>query len=229
MPPLSLEEAYVAYRPVLFRALASLARRGYVVPIDDTLDVIHDFFVEAWDGLSQRFDPEKGTFEAYLYVAFVQFARPRIARVARLSRSLQHVDALSEASAEEPAPLDEGDQRRVRAAMARLRDEPREALTRFFSADRASEREVARAMGVSRHQLRNWLVEGLGELSVSLKVDRSPDDDWRVAEALWRDGLSEEEAARALHRTPAQVRAAHRRNTAALTAALAAAGGRARS
>ena len=45
--------AYEKYKPLLFSALAHLARQGYVAPASDGLDLVHDFFLEAWAGLER--------------------------------------------------------------------------------------------------------------------------------------------------------------------------------
>src|SRR4051812_39949290 len=84
----SLDIDYARYRRLLTAALARLARNGYAVPPDEGLDLIHDFFVEAWEGLIHRFDADKASFETYIYGAFIRFARPRIVRLNRLRSGL---------------------------------------------------------------------------------------------------------------------------------------------
>src|ERR1035441_4839596 len=78
------EVAYTALRPAMFRALGRLARQGFVISPTDFQDMIHDFFLEVWPGLTERFDPAVSSFEAYAYGAFLQFVRPRVIRLHRL-------------------------------------------------------------------------------------------------------------------------------------------------
>ena len=47
-PSPSWEEAYRLHRSLLFGALSKLAWSGFAVPPDEGLDLIHDFFIEAW-------------------------------------------------------------------------------------------------------------------------------------------------------------------------------------
>ena len=74
----TFEQAYSQLMPLFFGALGRLARQGFVVSPADGMDLIHDFFAEAWGGLVAHYDPNKGSFEGYAYVGFVQFSRPRI-------------------------------------------------------------------------------------------------------------------------------------------------------
>src|SRR5688572_4101425 len=69
---------FLDYQRLLWRMLGVLARRGYVVPPGDARDLIHDFYLDAWPGLTQRFDPTLGTFATYVAAAFYRFARRRI-------------------------------------------------------------------------------------------------------------------------------------------------------
>ncbi len=98
-PPVSLRDgsnhslsdagpAYEKYKPLLFSALAHLARQGYVAPASDGLDLVHDFFLEAWTGLNKRYDPSKASFGTYVFGAFIRFARPRIVKGIRWQQNL---------------------------------------------------------------------------------------------------------------------------------------------
>src|SRR5882724_6541181 len=87
-----LGQAYGHLTPIFFGALGRLARQGFVVSPADSMDLIHDFFVDAWPALNDHFDPNKGSFDGYAYGAFVRFARPRIIRLQRWQHSLVGVD-----------------------------------------------------------------------------------------------------------------------------------------
>ncbi len=105
VPSRDFERAYIQFRPVLLRALAGLARRGLAVPVADGLDLIHDFFVNEWVSINANFDPEKGVFDAYIYGAFIRFARPRILKLRRWQNSL--VDPESLGSIHSPANVED--------------------------------------------------------------------------------------------------------------------------
>src|SRR4051794_27876736 len=80
----SVAASYRTLQPLFYGALARLAAQGFAVPPADALDLIHDFFLEAWPGITARYDPAQGRKEPYVYRAFIRFARPRIIRLQRL-------------------------------------------------------------------------------------------------------------------------------------------------
>ena len=98
-------EDYEKYRPLLFSALARLAQQGYLAPPSEGLDLIHDFFIEAWSGLKQRFEPSKGNFSTYMFAAFARFARPRIVRSMRWRQNLYAPGELTELAENRPQGL----------------------------------------------------------------------------------------------------------------------------
>src|SRR6266436_1845601 len=218
---ISLEQAYDRLRPLFFGALASLARQGFVVAPADSMDLIHDFFADAWQGLEDRFNPDKGSFEGYAYRAFVQFARPRIVRLRRWQNCLIETEDLDTLPAQPSGERENIDQERVREALAKLPAGEQQILRRYVYSDYASERRLARQLGVSRYRLREILIDALGRLAVSF--DRpSPiaPEDWEVARALWRDRRTVQEAAAVLQLTSQQVRSAYERNVTFLSEAL---------
>lgn len=224
---LDVGTAYEELRPHLLGALARLARQGFSVPPWDGLDLIHDFFLEAWDGINARYDPSKGTFEAYVYAAFVHFVRPRIIKLRRLQSSLVEPEQLDllhggeEEGEEELYVLPEDSKHVVREAVSRLRPREREILSRYLYANPRAERMLARKFSLSRYGLRQTLVDALGRVTVRLdKPGRMPDRDWKVATALWRDQRTIDETAAYLGLTPHQVREANSRNVRLLTEAL---------
>lgn len=221
----SLEVAYVSLRPLLFGALGKLARQGFVVAPSDSMDLIHDFFAESWEGIVSRYDSEKGRFEAYVYVAFLYFARPRIIRLQRLNcQPLGPSDFRESGGSNVGTEADfelSPDVATLRAAISHLPELEREVLSAYIHAADHSERELAREFSTTRHKLREILVGALGRIVVLLdKPERMPERDWQVALALWRDERTVPEAASYLGLTEHQVRAAHARNNKLLAEAL---------
>jgi len=210
----TFEQAYSQLMPLFFGALGRLARQGFVVSPADGMDLIHDFFAEAWGGLVAHYDPNKGSFEGYAYVGFVQFSRPRIVRLQRWQLSLvdsDEFDAFATSGSEVISDLDEA---KVRDAIAALPPNEQEILQRYLYSDSTSKRLVAREFQLTRYRLREILVDALGRVAVSL--DQPPGvslQDWDVACALWRDRRTFEETAAVLSLTAEQVRRANKRNS----------------
>jgi RNA polymerase sigma factor (sigma-70 family) len=223
---LDMEVAYKELRPLFLDALAKLARQGFVVSPWDGLDLIHDFFIEAWDGINSRYDPSKGSFSAYVYGAFVHFTRPRIVRLQRLQSSLVEPEQLDLLHVRE----DEGDEQYVppedskqivREAISHLPPREREILSRYLYSRPHAERMLAKNFSLSRYGLRQALVDALGRVVVRLdKPERMAERDWKVALALWRDKRTVEQAAAYLGLTTHQVREANSRNVHLLADAL---------
>jgi RNA polymerase sigma factor (sigma-70 family) len=209
----SLELAYPRLRTLFFAALAKLARNGFVVSPDDGMDLIHDFFAEAWPGLEKHFDPGKGNFESYAYGAFVQFARPRIVRLKRWQNSLIGAERLESLAGDAGVETESADQERMRQALAKLPDGEQNILRRYIYSEYSSERVFAKQLGISRYRLRAILIEALGGLAVSFdRPSEIAPQDWNVAQALWRDCRTIQEASAVLEMTPQQVRSANSRN-----------------
>jgi RNA polymerase sigma factor (sigma-70 family) len=209
----SLELAYPRLRTLFFAALAKLARSGFVVSPDDGMDLIHDFFAEAWPGLENHFDPDKGNFESYAYGAFVQFARPRIVRLKRWQNSLIGAERLEAFAGDAGVEVEGADQERVRQALAKLPEGEQKILRRYVYSEYSSERVFAKELGISRYRLRAILIEALGRLAVSFdRPSEIAPQDWDVAQALWRDRRTIQEASAVLEMTPQQVRSAYSRN-----------------
>jgi RNA polymerase sigma factor (sigma-70 family) len=209
----SLELAYPRLRALFFAALGKLARNGFVVSPDDGMDLIHDFFAEAWAGLEKHFDSSKGSFESYAYGAFVRFARPRIVRLKRWQNSLIGAEELESFPSDAGVEMEGADQDRVRQALAKLPEGEREILRRYVYSEYSSERVFAKELGISRYRLRGILIDALGRLAVSFdRPSEIAEQDWKVAGALWRDCRTIQEASAVLEMTPQQVRSAYSRN-----------------
>ena len=172
-----LEEAYKRYRPVLLSVLGKLGRVGYVVPLTDGLELVHDFFLEAWPGLQERYNPSQGSFSTYMLGAFVRFARPRIIRTMRWRSTLQPVDEivrrLGTAALLRPPSEEAHDLAIVRKALQGLPSFDRRVLEARIGSG-LSERETARRFGMSRYRLRKASIEALGRLAVAIDEKGSP-------------------------------------------------------
>ncbi|SOE87726.1 RNA polymerase sigma factor, sigma-70 family [Burkholderia sp. YR290] len=215
--PVSLEIGYREYRGLLFAALGRLAADGFVVTPADADDLVHDFFVDAWSGLERRYQPARATFRTYVYAAFVRFARPRIVRLHRLNGTLRDPAEIanlpetfwnSTQAAEAP-----GDLARIRDAIADLPATLQEALKYWLATDAASERDVARVLGISRYALRRRLIDALGRVALAIDGLSGYDPvDREVADAVWRGGFTLTETAGRLGLTSQEVRNACLRN-----------------
>ena len=219
-----METAYRTHRGLLFSALGRLAREGYVAPPAESIDLIHDFFVEAWDGLASRYDPGRAKIPTYLYAAFVRFARPRIARVQRQRATLVDPHELADSLVEDDGSSDLGravDLARMRDVLAALPQGSRLALDAWLNAERTSERDVARSLGLTRYRARQLLIEVLGRVMTTLgPLSSWPEPDRRVARLMWQDQLGFAETAARCGLTPQAVKNAYRRNQARMQAAL---------
>jgi DNA-directed RNA polymerase specialized sigma24 family protein len=205
------EEAYRRLRPACLRLLGALARQGYPLNPADGIDLIHDFFVEAWPGLGERFRPEKGDFDRYWRGAFIRFARRRILKALHWQRSLTPVEELeihllSPVDREDPSDL-----AAVRSALDALPSKDRQLLELLVDPT-VSMRSAARRIGLSRHRLRIEAGEALGRLSMKLGTAPIGRDEWSVANELWSHGRDLRAAAARLGLTYEDARA--RRNLA---------------
>jgi hypothetical protein len=208
-----LDQAYAHLTPIFFGALGRLARQGFVVSPADSMDLIHDFFVDAWASVSEHFDPNKGSFDGYAYGAFVRFARPRIIRLQRWQHSLVGPEQLDTYMNTASAIVSDPDDEKVRQAISLVPQAEQEILRGYVYNDSASERSLAREFHLTRYRLREILVNALGRVAVSLDRPAAIARlDWDVARSLWRDCRTIQETATYLSLTPEQVRRANTRN-----------------
>lgn len=208
--------SYLRFRRLLFGALVHLAQQGFALSPTEGLDLIHDFFAEAWDGIVSHYDSTKGKFETYVYGAFVHFARPRIVRFHRWQSCLLDTAELArtiEEQSEAEVPVESWhDVSAVRQALSQLPSIEREILHSYLIADSPSERKIAQEFSISRYRLRETLAQALGHVA-ALLGERGciPESEWKVAVALWREGRTVQEAAAYLGQTVQEIRAARAR------------------
>lgn len=168
--------------------------------------------------ITVNYDPNRGRFESYVYAAFVQFARPRIARSQRIQRDLVDPAELREmvridqasGEAELTSGLDQGVLRRV---LQELPAEEREILLAYFGSTDLSERRLARDLRIGQYKLREQPLTALGKVTLQLNEQAKFSElDWKIARSLWLDQRSVVETAGYLGITEAQVRNGHHRN-----------------
>ena len=220
----SVAAEYVKYRPLLLRAISILARNGFAIGPADALDIVHDFFLEQWNRIAEHFDPEKGSFEGYLYRAFIQFARPRIVRIRRFQSEL--VDPAEISRVADSKHLSEDPATHLlwetwRDALLELNLDDRQLIQKYLGECLGSERQLARQLGLSRYVVRERLIRALGESLSRLRgFSFNAGIDTKVAESLWQESRTFSEAAAVLGMTVEQVRRANARNVGVITNAL---------
>lgn len=188
----NMEAAYSDLRPVFFGAFGKLAQQGFKAAPTDTLDLIHDFFAEAWPGVTRNYDPQKGPFEKYVYVSFIHFVRPRIIDTIHLRNSVieydQIIDSTKEGISVEPDFEFRIDLQRLQTAMDHLSPFEHDLLKQYLSFDAPSERALSREFELSRYKLRSALISALGNMIVWLdRPNLLSALDWKVALSVWRD------------------------------------------
>ncbi len=217
--------AYSHYRRRLFGALAILARQGFAVQLTDGLDLIQEFFTEAWAGIEARYDPKRGPFDRYVFAAFVRFARPRILRLKRWQSCLvdaaRLADLVSVNPVEQPMEGTGPTPEFIREVLLTLAPRDRDVLYSYLHAGARSERKLASEFAVTRYRIREILAEALGQIVVCLgeRGVVSPSD-WQVALALWRDGRTVRQTVGYLHRSADEIRESRSRIIALLAGRL---------
>lgn len=182
------------------------------------LDFVHDFFVEAWPGIAERYDPSRGLLTAYAAGAFARFARPRLVREARQRALLSGDVALSASTDPDVAVRVDSD--RVRAAMHDLTPPDQAILFERFRSPGVSERALARQAGMTRYKFRERVSIALARLAVALgERGVLSASDFAVARLLFAEEHSVAATAAELSLTEPQVRAARRRIIGTLAAA----------
>lgn len=208
--------SFESYRRQFWPVIGALARRGFAVRPDEAQDLIQDFYVDEWERLDHRYDPDRGPFERYLFAAFYQFARRRIARDYSHKKRMLELSTIGNVSDEAPSLDEELDTEtraeRMRKSLARLPSAQRKALAAYLAHGAANERDVAREMGITRYRLRESLTDALGRLASELDSLRPAGDlEHKVAVALWRDGMDARETAALLGLRVPEVQAIRKR------------------
>jgi len=183
---------------------------------DEGLELIHDFFVDAWDGIQLRYDDSKSAFTTYLFAAFVKFARPKIV-ASRKWRDMLLPPMEIEKALESAATLSSPDWDKtldlqaVRRAFNRLTPEYQLILRCRLESER-SERQAARDLRLSRYHLRLACGKALAKLCIEMnEPGMMPSHDWALAKCLWSDERSISEVAETFGMGVAEVRSSRQR------------------
>ena len=171
-------EDFAQYERLLWHVLGSLSRRGYFVPPDEARDVLHDFYVEAWRGLEQRFDPDYGTFSAYVAGSFYRFARRRLVEMNQWRNMLDDLSDLEESPSPTLGPADIHEEREaielVQRAVASLPRFDRQLLQAYVAADEPSERVLAATHSLTRYEVRRRLASAMAKITQIVRASSSP-------------------------------------------------------
>jgi RNA polymerase sigma factor (sigma-70 family) len=192
--------SFLDHETTLWRTIAHLVRRGYFIPPDQARDVIHDFYLDAWQGVLERYDSTKGGFDTYLVSAFYRFAQRKSMEMAAWRNKLVDVELALEQASTEPTPpeqLERKDEaRKIRLAFDGLPGDERQVLYEFIGDGRHSERAIAQKHGTTRYAVRRTLAAGIANLSRELsKVGIDPLHA-QISQGAWRDGRRSTDIAR---------------------------------
>jgi len=190
---------------LLWSVLARLARRGYVTSPDEGRELMRSFYVEAWPKVLRDFDKRKASLQTYLARAFYLFSRRRIVQETNWRHRLADMTNVLDTSPEPKAAAERHEEiESVRKALESLPDKERSVLVDFLSGY-TRERDLAQKHGMTRHRLRETLVEALGRIATRLGALTSIED--QVARKLWYEGRTVRDTGRLLKLTTAEVQA----------------------
>lgn len=189
-------DGYVSYRPLLYKALGRLAKQGYSLEPSEAPELIHDFLSEAWQGLTNRFDPELASFSTYLYGAFIQYARRRIVKTLKWRDSLISLEELALVIGSDSNDLElRNDLKLTKQVLSRLPNETIKILE-ILTSEGYRERSAASSFGLSRYHFRRIAIDALAQFAIELDMSEFvPQKDWPIAYALWGEGRNIEDAA----------------------------------
>jgi RNA polymerase sigma factor (sigma-70 family) len=158
---------------VLWRVLVSLSKAGFFVPLEDARDLFHDFYVEAWQGLTARHNPAVANFTTYVAGAFHRFARRRAIQLDQSRRRLIQLEEAGELKSPElePSVLLERKQLvgSLQDALASLTGLERTLLVEHFGEERKSERDLAARHSLTRHSVRATLASALEKVTEQVR------------------------------------------------------------
>ncbi len=212
------------YDRVLWEVLAALSRSGYAVPPSDARDLMHDFYLDAWAGIKERFDPKLGLFAGYVASAFYRFARRRILKMEGIAQRTVDFDAaVAEiSSGSTPPEILESRERHqaVSAALHALTPLEQRVLEDYLSGDDSSERQLAQRHRLTRYGVREVLADSVGKVAMTLgkKLSSATKAQQNIVELLWKYGQSARDVATYLDIPVAEVQAARHQVVSALLA-----------
>jgi RNA polymerase sigma factor (sigma-70 family) len=205
-------QQFGAHEDVLWKVFAALARSGYAVPPSDARDLLHDFYLDAWQGLNERFDPKLGSFAGYIAAAFFRFARRRILKMESIARRTVDFDAaVAElTSGTTPPEILESDERHqaVNVALKALTPLEQAVLEDYLSVSGQSERQLAQRHRLTRYGVREVLADSVGKVATHLgRIGSASKTEENIVELMWKYGQSAREVAAYLDIPVAEVQA----------------------
>jgi DNA-directed RNA polymerase specialized sigma24 family protein len=202
------------HQRLFWHVLSSLASAGFVVPPTDAMDLMHDFYVEAWPQVRAGFDSSKGSFSNYVAGAFYRFARRKITRMQHWRNRIVHFD-LGLSRQEDDLEATTSRLELIQMVRKRIEELPnleRAVLMAFLHNPREARRSFPKQYKITRYQFDELLTNSLGLVSVQL--GRIPDvshQDYLVARSLWHEGRSAKSTALSLGITLPKVHEARHR------------------
>lgn len=194
---------------LMLAAISALVRSGWFVAPDDVHDLSQSFLAHFWEELLPKWDAQRASFATYVYSQFAWFAKSWLLDNQRSRQKLADLEVFRDRYRQSAAEIAE--QRELllltQKAFDRLSLLTQSILSAYLSADRPSQRELAARFHTTRHDIRNHLANGIGELLVQFPqpADISPND-WRVLLCLYSQGLTVAETSRYLHRPWVEIR-----------------------
>lgn len=204
----ALQAAYVSLAPRLCKEFARLSASGVKVAPYDSLDLVHDFFIDRWEAVHAGHEPSRGPLEPYAARSFRRYVIRVVAREGR-DRSREIAYALHEPKVESETRPSSYDLQAIRSAVDRLPPRQRSVLCTFL--DSGSERVAARSENVTRYHARRLLEEAV--VNVATRVGAHPAYDreaWLMTVRFLREDAPLGALARSYGRTVDEVRSIQR-------------------
>jgi hypothetical protein len=158
---------YARYPDVFLGVLVGLRRRGWRIPTDVEHDLIHEFLIKRARPMLAKYEPERGRVQGLLAVAFRNFVISEL-------RTTSHQEELWASELEristQPTLEDDDQHHRldVDKVLSTVSSEKRIAVKALI--DSGSLRAAARALGLSRWEIRKRIAEVLAQVSLRTQV-----------------------------------------------------------
>lgn len=204
---------FSGHERLLLGVLSSLAKRGYFVPPDDARDVLHDFYIDVWRGLTERFDPAVASFRTYVANSFYRYARRRFTEMDRKRQRLAELYYFGQPEwpTMTPTPAEAAEytqqQEILEETLQQLPDRELQILKEYLKDENASERRIAEKLSLSRYAVRDTLASAIGRVAILSKGIAPNSTDAEIALQLWREGRSAKQTAEHLQLPTAHVQA----------------------
>jgi RNA polymerase sigma-70 factor (ECF subfamily) len=159
--PDGLSRAYARYAGLL----AAVARH-VLADADSAQDCVHDALLRVWQ-TQDSYRPERGTLRAFLVSCVRNEAMTRLRSSGRRAERERRAFLLEPASLETGEPADHVEAARVRAALARLPGEQREAIEHAYF-NNLSQTQIAQRLGVPLGTVKGRVALAMRKLKAEL-------------------------------------------------------------